>query len=98
MELRSFLSIAYRALVRNTRRSALTAFAVALGLVVAMMMASLLDGAFYNAIDDNVRVVTGHMQVHKRSYDTGKQSLLAEDLLDNAEQMAATAESLPGVQ
>ena len=44
MAIRKFFSIAYRNLVRNGRRTTLTALAVALGLMVVFAMASLIDG------------------------------------------------------
>lgn len=89
--------MAYRSVVRNGRRSALTALAVALGLVVVMLMAGLIEGMVVNAIADNIRMTTGHVQLRNANYEVDKASLLAKDLLRDAESLTAEAEALDGV-
>jgi ABC-type lipoprotein release transport system permease subunit len=90
--------MAYRDLVRNGRRSTLTALAVALGLVVVMAFSSLLDGMLESMLADNIRLSTGHLQIRSASYDADKASLLAKDLLEDGEALALQAESLAEVQ
>ena len=80
MVIRKFLAMAYRSVIRNTRRSALTALAVALGLVVVMLMSGLIEGMVANAIADNIRVASGHLQIRNASYDVEKASLLSRFL------------------
>lgn len=88
-----FLIMAYRDLVRNGRRSVLTALAVALGLVVVMSFSSLLDGMVESMLADNIRLSTGHLQIRNENYDADKASLLAKDLLEDGEALAIQAES-----
>lgn len=98
MALSKFVVMAFRDLLRNGRRSALTALAVALGLVVVMSFSSLINGMLESMLTDSIRLNTGHLQVRAASYDDDKSSLLARDLLDDGEAMTALAEAVPGVQ
>ena len=98
MAIRKFFSMEFRSVIRNTRRSALTALAVSLGLVVVMIMAGFIEGMIENSLADNIRVRTGHLQIREESYEVGKTSLLAKDLLRDGEALAAQAEAVDGVQ
>jgi ABC-type lipoprotein release transport system permease subunit len=93
-----FFSIAYRNLVRNSRRTALTALAVALGLVVVMAMSSMIDGMIGSMLADNIRLSSGHLQIRNKSYQVDKASLLSKDLLQDGETWAVQAEMQPEVQ
>lgn len=98
MTLTKFFTIAYRNLIRNRRRTALTALVVALGLVVVMSFSALLEGMLVSMLADNIRVSTGHLQIRNESYQIDKASLLYEDLLEDGENLAAQVEALPEVQ
>lgn len=98
MATRKFFSIAFRNLVRNGRRTFLTALAVALGLVVVMAMSSMIAGMLETMVADGIRMTTGHLQVREESYDEDRASLLAEDLLEDTATWATQAEALPEVQ
>ncbi len=93
-----FIAIAYRNLIRNGRRTALTALAVALGLVVVMAMSSLIDGMVKTMLADNIRLSSGHLQIRNANYDDSSSSLLAKDLLQDGERWADEAEALPDIQ
>lgn len=93
-----FFSIAYRNLVRNGRRTILTALAVALGLVVVMAMSSLIEGMISTMVADGIRINTGHLQIRSASYDADKGSLLAKDLLRDSEAWASEIEAHPNVE
>ena len=97
MTFSKFLSIAFRDLVRNGRRTALTALAVALGLTVVMSFSGLLEGMLQSMLADNIRLSTGHLQIREESYDADKGSLLAKDLLSNADHLTEQVEALPEV-
>lgn len=90
--------MAFRDLVRNGRRSALTALAVALGLVVVFAFSSLIDGMLESMVADNIRLSSGHLQIRNESYDTSKTSLKSQDLLEKGDDWIVQAESLAGVQ
>jgi ABC-type lipoprotein release transport system permease subunit len=97
MAISKFFSIAYRNLVRNGRRTALTALAVALGLVVVMAMSSMIDGMLTSMLADSIRLQSGHLQIRDESYDADKGSLLAKDLLRDGKKWSMQAEKLPEV-
>jgi ABC-type lipoprotein release transport system permease subunit len=98
MAIRKFFSIAFRNLVRNGRRTALTALAVALGLVVVMAFSSLIEGMISTMLADSIRMSSGHLQIREESYDADKASLLSRDLLEDDEVWAVQAEAMPEVQ
>jgi ABC-type lipoprotein release transport system permease subunit len=98
MAVSRFLVMAYRDLARNGRRSILTALAVALGLVVVMAFASLLDGMVESMLNDNIRLSTGHLQLRNTNYENNEGSLHARDLLDNGDEVAREVETIAGVQ
>jgi len=98
MTIAKFFTIAYRNLVRNSRRTALTALVVALGLVVVMSFSALLEGMLVSMLADNIRVSTGHLQIRNENYEVDKASLLYKDLLEDGEALAAQAEALAEVQ
>ncbi len=98
MAIRKFFSIAYRNLARNGRRTALTALAVGLGLVVVLAFSSLIEGMVSSMVADGVRISTGHLQIRAESYDADKASLLSRDLLKDAAAWSAQAEAIPEVQ
>jgi ABC-type lipoprotein release transport system permease subunit len=90
--------IAYRDLGRNRRRSALTLIAVALGLALLVLTVGLIEGAISGAIQNSIRLQTGHIQIREESYDADKLSMKWEDLLENAVELAAQVETIPEVR
>ena len=98
MAIKRFFSIAYRNLVRNTRRTILTALAVALGLVVVFAMSSLIDGMMGTMLADSIRMSSGHLQIRNANYDEDKGSLFANDLLQDGAAWAVQAEAIPNVK
>ena len=85
MAIKKFFSIAYRNLVRNGRRTTLTALAVALGLMVVFAMSSLIDGMVKTMVADGIRISSGHLQIRNANYEVDKGSLLCKDLLQDGE-------------
>jgi len=71
--------------------------AVALGLALVLVLASLSRGAIEAALKNSIRLDTGHVQVRAASYDAEKVSLAWEDLLDDPQEFAARAQALEGV-
>jgi ABC-type lipoprotein release transport system permease subunit len=91
-------SIAVRDLRRNKRRSALTMIAVMLGLALVIVLHGYEMGAIEGAIENNIRVHTGHVQARAESYDEEKVSLKWEELLKEPQAVAARAQALPNVR
>lgn len=98
MKFKKFLTIAYRDLARNRRRTGLTALAVALGLVIVMAFSSLIAGMYDSMLKDNIRLSTGHLQIQNKNYEDDKTSLLYKDLLEDGDIWASQTEALPEVQ
>jgi ABC-type lipoprotein release transport system permease subunit len=90
--------IAIRDLGRNKRRSALTLIAVMMGLALVIALHGFEMGAIQGAIDDNIRIQTGHVQVRAESYEKDKVSLKWDDLLEEPQALAAQAQSLAEVR
>jgi ABC-type lipoprotein release transport system permease subunit len=55
-------------------------------------------GAIEGAIENNIRVQTGHVQVRAETYDEDMVSLKWEDLLQEPQAVAAQAKALPNVR
>jgi ABC-type lipoprotein release transport system permease subunit len=90
--------IAYRDLRRNKRRSILTLIAVALGMGLLITLSGLVEGEIAGALENSIRLQTGHLQVREESYDEDKVSLKWEDLLADAPGLAVQVQALPGVR
>ena len=89
--------LAYRNLGRNKTRSLLSALAVGAGMALLLLMASVLEGEMRGALDNTIRLQSGHLQIRPASYDEGKLSLKWEDLIANPEQVVDKLKSLPQV-
>ena len=97
MAFRKLWTIAYRDLGRNRRRTALTMLAVVLGLALIILMNGLIAGVFDTAIASAISLDTGHVQVRAESYDVKKASLEWKDLLDESDELLASAAQIEGV-
>ena len=90
--------IAYRDLLRNRRRSLFTMLAVALGLALLIVLNGYIAGVLEDALQNSIRLQTGHVQLRAQSYSAEKVSLQWKDLLDNPDELAAHASTLPEVE
>jgi ABC-type lipoprotein release transport system permease subunit len=97
MALGKLWTIAYRDLGRNRRRSLFTVLAVAVGLALLIFINGLIAGVVADALENSIRLQTGHVQLRAATYDEDKVSLQWQDLLDNGEELAAEARALPQV-
>jgi ABC-type lipoprotein release transport system permease subunit len=97
MALKKLWVIAFRDLGRNRRRSGLTVLAVVLGLALLILMSSYIAGVVDGSISDGIRLNTGHVQVRAESYEVEKGSLEWQDLLENSEELLASAAAIEGV-
>ena len=98
MALKKFWVMAYRDLVRNKRRTVITFIAIALGLTLVIFMNGLITGMLDNMLKDTIRLDSGHIQLRADSYEVVKTSLLWQDLLDNADELAAQTAAMPEVK
>jgi ABC-type lipoprotein release transport system permease subunit len=72
--------------------------AVMLGLALVITLHGYEMGAIEGAIENNIRVQTGHVQVRAETYEEEKVSLKWEDLLQEPQAVAAQAKALPNVR
>jgi ABC-type lipoprotein release transport system permease subunit len=72
--------------------------AVMLGLALVIVLHGYEMGAIEGAIENNIRVNTGHVQVRAESYEQEEVSLKWEDLLQEPQALAAQAKALPNVR
>jgi ABC-type lipoprotein release transport system permease subunit len=96
--LSKFWLISYRDLLRNRRRTIFTMMAVSFGLALIIMMSGFIAGVLESAIQDSIRLHTGHVQIRAASYEEEKQSLLWQDLLDNTDALLAKANGMAEVK
>jgi ABC-type lipoprotein release transport system permease subunit len=89
--------MAFRDLGRNKRRSILSALAVSLATTLLIFMASVVRGEFRGALQNGIRLQTGHLQIRAASYEENKVSLAWEDLVENPAQVADQLKDLPQV-
>jgi ABC-type lipoprotein release transport system permease subunit len=89
--------LAYRNVGRNKTRSLLSALAVGVGMALLLLMASVLEGEMQGALQNTIRLQSGHLQVRPASYEENKISLKWEDLIENPDQVAAQVKSIPQV-
>jgi ABC-type lipoprotein release transport system permease subunit len=89
--------MAFRDLGRNKRRSILSALAVTMGTTLLLFIAATLRGEMLGAMQNSIRLQTGHLQVRALSYDESKDSLAWEDLIENPDQVIGQLKTLPQV-
>lgn len=90
--------IAFRDLGRNRRRTLLSFLAVALGLTLLMLINGLIAGMVNDALQNSIRLRTGHVQLRAKSYAEEKVSLQWKDLLTNVDDLTKRAQALPEVK
>ena len=90
--------MAFRDLGRNRRRSFFSALAVALGLALLILMASVVQGEMGSAIESAINLQSGHIQVRAATYDENKSSLKWEDLVQDPEKIASQIAALDQVK
>lgn len=89
--------LAYRNLGRNKTRSLLSSLAVAGGMALLLLMVSVLEGEMRGALNNTIRLQSGHLQIRPASYEAGKISLKWEDLIADPDRVVQQIKSLPQV-
>jgi ABC-type lipoprotein release transport system permease subunit len=90
--------IAYRDLGRNRRRSGLTMLAVTLGLALLILMSGFIAGIFDSMVSNSILLNSGHVQVRAENYKVERPSLKWQDLLENSDELLASAAGIEGVK
>ncbi len=89
--------MAFRDLGRNRRRTLLSALAVAMGMVLLLMMASVVRGEMDGAMNNSILLQSGDIQVRAASYNINKMSLDWKDLIASPASVADQIKSIPQV-
>ncbi len=89
--------LAFRNLGRNRSRSLLSALAVSIGMALLLLMVSVLEGEMTGALQNTIRLQSGHLQIRPATYEENKISLKWEDLIANPEQVVANVKKLSQV-
>ena len=91
-------NIAMRDLGRNRRRSFFSALALAIGLALLLMIASVINGEVQGSMNTSIKLQSGHLQVRAKTFDDAKNSLAYEDLLENPAAITAQLTGLSQVK
>ncbi|MDQ3003850.1 MAG: ABC transporter permease [Chloroflexota bacterium] len=89
--------LAFRNLGRNRSRSLLSALAVGVGMALLLLMVSVLEGEMTGALQNTIRLQSGHLQIRPGSYEEGKISLKWEDMIADPDQVVEQIKSLSQV-
>lgn len=89
--------MAYRDLTRNRRRTFFTLLAVALGLALLIVLNGFIAGVVDDALQNSIRLQTGHVQVRAASYPDEKRSLRWQELIERPATLVAQALAMPEV-
>jgi ABC-type lipoprotein release transport system permease subunit len=90
--------MAFRDLGRNRRRSFFSALAVGGGLALLIIMASVIEGEMGGALENAIKLQTGHIQIRAATYNENKSSLKWEDLVANPDEIASQIAGLSQVK
>lgn len=89
--------MAIRDLGRNKRRSLLSALAVSIGMSLLLLMAAIVDGEMRGALENTIRLQSGHLQIRPVDYNENKTSLKWEDLIADPQSVIAKLKTVPQV-
>ena len=89
--------MAFRNLGRNRRRSLLSSLAVAIGLGLLILMASIVTGEMRGALENTIRLQSGHLQIRAASYNEDKLSLDWKYLIADPQQLVDRLKTLPQI-
>src|SRR5690606_17117071 len=63
-----YLTLAYRNIWRNRRRTLITILSITFAVLLACIMRSMQLGSYDRMIENSVRFYTGYIQIHKKGY------------------------------
>jgi ABC-type lipoprotein release transport system permease subunit len=92
------LKMAFRDLGRNRRRSFFSALAVGGGLALLILMASVVEGEMGGALENAIKLQSGHIQIRAATYDENKSSLKWEDLVADPDEIVNKIAALDQVK
>lgn len=91
----TFLKIAWRNVLRNHARSAITITAISIGLCALIFLKAFVDGADYQMISNYTDLFVGHLQVHKAGF---QKNMGLDKSINNEESVVSALRKIPEVQ
>jgi ABC-type lipoprotein release transport system permease subunit len=92
------LKMGLRDLMRNKRRSILSALALGVGLALLLLMVSFVKGEIRSSMEASIRLQSGHLQIRAESYDENKTSLQWKDLIEDPDALVSKIQTLGPVK
>jgi ABC-type lipoprotein release transport system permease subunit len=92
------IKLAFRDLMRNRRRSILSALALGMGLALLLLMAAVISGEMNQSMQSAINLQSGHLQIRAKTYNESVSSLAWVDLVADPDTLAAQISSLPAVK
>jgi ABC-type lipoprotein release transport system permease subunit len=87
--------MAWRNIGRNTRRTLITASALALSMAALLFVYALAEGFYDQMINNSTDYLTGHLQVSAPGFE---QEMVPTRVIDRPEDVASVLKALPGVK
>ncbi len=94
----NYLKMAYRNLGRHRRRTAFSALALAIGVMLLMFISAFMIGEVRSSMETTLKLNSGHLQVRNADYDPDKLSVAWEYLIENPNAIAEQIQSIPQVK
>lgn len=88
-----FLSLAWRNIWRNPRRTAVILAAVVIGVWCMVFLGALMRGMMVEMVDNGIATLTGHLQIHHKGYQSDP--VIENSMSDPGPAIKALRESLP---
>ncbi len=92
------LKMSLRNLGRNRRRTALSAIAIAMGTALLLLMSATIRGEMRGALELNINLRTGHLQVHTEDYKDENMSLKRADMIEAPMAISSQIEEITEVK
>src|SRR4051794_8903064 len=87
------ITLAWRSLWRVPRRTAILLAAISLGVWAMVVIGSIMTGLLRQMTDRDVRLLTGHLQVHRAGYFDDP---VVDRSMDDLRTVAEEVEAVPG--
>lgn len=90
-----YLTLAWRNIWRNKRRSIITIVSITFAVLLASVMRSMQLGSYERMVDNAAQFFTGYIQVHQNGYWDDK---VLDNSFENSPELLATIGSIEGVE
>lgn len=93
--MKMYLTLAWRNIWRNKRRSFITIISIAFAVLLACIMRSMQLGSYERMIENAARFYTGYIQIHQKGYWDDK---VIDNVFDSDDELVKLAASAEGVE